>query len=96
MENYNASYLNNSFGHEFNENFVENFQQHEQHQSKSDFEIPLQETMFGYDGIGISTNNQVSLYWIILNYENGYHQSIIQYCAESTSIVNYTYLFSGR
>jgi len=59
MENYNTNYLNNSFGHEFNENFVETYHDHEQHQSKTQFEMPLQGTIFGYDGIGMSTNIQV-------------------------------------
>lgn len=59
MENYGTNYLNNSFGHEFNENFVENFHQHELHQSKTQYEIPLQGAMYEYDGIEMPTNNQV-------------------------------------
>lgn len=58
--NYSTNYLNNSFGHEFNENFVENFHQHEQHQPKTQYDIPLQGAMFEYDGISMSTNNQVN------------------------------------
>lgn len=60
MENYGTNYLNNSFGHEFNENFVENYHQHEQHQPKSQYEVPLQGAMFEYDGVGMSANNQVN------------------------------------
>lgn len=57
MENYSINYLNNSFGHEFNENFVENFHEHEQHHSsKSQYEVPLQGTMYDYDELGMSAN----------------------------------------
>lgn len=62
MENYSINYLNNSFGHEFNENFVENFHEHEHHSSKTQYEIPLQGAMFGYDQLGMSTHvGQVNL-----------------------------------
>ncbi|KAJ6648525.1 hypothetical protein Bhyg_03755 [Pseudolycoriella hygida] len=99
MDNYSNNYLINSFGHEFNENFAESYDQHDQHQSKTDYEIPLQSSIFGYDEMG--TTHQDANIWNddqsgYMVYQNYFENQNLTDISDSTNIANSMQLYPNE